>query len=243
MRALLGEIDMHSRSHLLLPLLVLSGASLASASKKAAKPPEPSPLDQYINEAISRQANTTPASEGSLWSPSSRLTDLGSDVRASQVDDIITVVVTEQASAVAQGTTKTQRQSALKSSVTAAGGITRATGPLANLAALNTQSSLDGQGATTRSTTLSTTLSARVTRVLPNGYLVIEAAKQVEVNSEHQVVTVRGVVRPTDLTTSNIITSNQIADMELKINGKGVVGDAVRRPFILWRVLMGILPF
>jgi hypothetical protein len=31
--------------------------------------------------------------------------------------------------------------------------------------------------------------------------------------------------------------------MELTINGKGVVGDAVRRPFILWRVLIGLLPF
>jgi flagellar L-ring protein precursor FlgH len=56
-------------------------------------------------------------------------------------------------------------------------------------------------------------------------------------------VTVRGVVRPADLTTGNIISSNQIAQMEIKIDGKGVVNDAVRRPNILYRILLGVLPF
>ena len=46
-----------------------------------------------------------------------------------------------------------------------------------------------------------------------------------------------------DLTTANTINSDQIAQMELRIDGKGVVNDAIRRPFILWRVLMGLLPF
>ena len=215
----------------------------ATKKGKTAKPPDPTPLDLYVKEAVSRQGGPTAASAGSLWAPTSRLTDLGSDLRASQVDDLITIVVSEQASAVAQGTTKTQRQSQLNSSITAAGGPTKPTGALANLAALNTQSQLNGQGATTRSTTLSTTLAARVVQVLPNGYLVIQADKEVDVNSERQEVTVRGVVRPIDLSTANTISSNQIAQMELKINGKGVVGDAVKRPFILWRVLLGILPF
>jgi len=65
----------------------------------------------------------------------------------------------------------------------------------------------------------------------------------VQVNSEHQVVTVRGVIRPIDLSPGNVISSNQIAQMEIKINGKGVVNDAVKRPFILYRLLLGLLPF
>ena len=233
-----------TRSYIL-ALCLFSSVSVMTAAKKnkAAKPPEPTPLDRYVGEAMGRQNNGVPLSPGSLWAPTSRLTDLGSDLRATQVDDLITIVVSEQASAVAQGTTKTQRQSTLNSSITAAGGPTKPTGALANLAALNTQSQLNGQGATTRSTTLTTTLAARVTQVLPNGYLVIQADKEVEVNSERQLVTVRGVVRPIDLSTANSISSNQIAQMELKINGKGVVNDSIRRPFVLWRVLMGILPF
>jgi flagellar L-ring protein precursor FlgH len=35
----------------------------------------------------------------------------------------------------------------------------------------------------------------------------------------------------------------QIADLTIKVTGKGVVGDAVRRPNILYRLLLGLLPF
>jgi flagellar L-ring protein precursor FlgH len=79
--------------------------------------------------------------------------------------------------------------------------------------------------------------------VLPNGYLVIEGTKRVQVSSENQVVTVRGVIRPVDLTPTNSISSNQIAQMEIQVSGKGVIGDSVRRPNILYRILLGILPF
>ena len=229
--------------HLSLSVLVLLAAACLGAKEKKAKVVQPSPLDQYVRDAMGRAPAASQASAGSLWSPASRFTDLGSDVRASQVDDLVTILVNEQASAVVQGVTKTQRQSSATSSVAAAGGVTRPTGALNNLVNATTQTQLNGQGTTSRSTQLSTILSARVTHVLPNGYLVIEASKEVDVNSEHQLVTVRGIVRPADLTTANTINSDQIAQMELKIDGKGVVNDAVRRPFILWRVLMGLLPF
>jgi flagellar L-ring protein FlgH len=235
------DADMTMTRWILISLCV-SGSALGAASK--AKPPQSSPLDRYIEEAMSRsKSQPSQTSPGSLWSPESRMTALGSDLRASQVDDLITIVVTESASAVAQGTTKTQRQSTLNSSVGAIGGPTRPIGALQNLANVSTQSQLNGEGATSRSTQLSTILSARIAQVLPNGYLVVEGAKEVGVNSERQVVTVRGIVRPVDLSTGNTVRSDQLAQLELKVNGKGVIGDAVRRPFILYRLLMGLLPF
>jgi flagellar L-ring protein precursor FlgH len=122
-------------------------------------------------------------------------------------------------------------------------GITRATGPLANLTNISGDTQLQGQGETSRESALTTTLSARVTHVLPNGYLAIEGLKDIMVNSERQVVTVRGVIRPTDLTPANAVTSDRVAQLEVRVNGRGVVGDAVRRPFILYRILLGLLPF
>jgi flagellar L-ring protein precursor FlgH len=82
-----------------------------------------------------------------------------------------------------------------------------------------------------------------VTHVLPNGYLVVEGQKTVRINSESQVVLVRGIVRPIDLSAQNSIVSDQISQMEVRIDGKGVVTDAIRRPFFLYRLLLGILPF
>ena len=159
------------------------------------------------------------------------------------MNDLVTIVVAESASAVSTGATKTQRKSSATNSVAALAGITKATGPLANLANVTGSQSLDGSGTTSRQTTITTTLSARVTRVLPNGYLVLEGFKEIQVNSEHQTVTVRGVVRPADLASDNSVPSNRLAQMEILLNGKGVVGDAIRRPFILYRILLGLLPF
>jgi len=222
-------------------LLVAVPAQPADSKKK--KQAEPSALDKYLQEALKQPVAPVQPSAGSLFSSASRFTDLGSDVRAAQVDDLVTIVVDESASAVATGTTQTSRASAATNKITALLGPKSPGGALQNL--LNTASSqtLNGSGTTTRGSTITATLSARVTHVLPNGYLVVEGTKDVLVNSEHQLVTVRGVIRPADLTSGNVITSNQIAQMEIHIDGKGVVNDAIRRPFFLWRWLLGILPF
>ena len=72
-------------------------------------------------------------------------------------------------------------------------GSEKAAAALYYLARLGGESQLQGQGETSRETVLTTTLSARVTHVLPNGYLVIEGIKDIQVNSERQQVLVRGV--------------------------------------------------
>jgi len=165
------------------------------------------------------------------------------DVRASQVDDVLTIVVAEQASAVVTGATQTKRVSSTANSITALAGVKSATGALANLANTSGDTELNGQGTTSRTTTITTTLTARVIRVLPNGALVVEASRDLSVNSERQTITVRGVVRPADIDTTNSVQSTRVAQLEVRINGKGVVGDAIRRPNILYRLLLGLLPF
>ena len=211
------------------------------------KEPQKTPLDLYIEEANKRGPGsdaTSIANPGSLltFSGPAILGNLALDVRARGVDDIVTIIVNESASAVSTGATKTSRASSATSSVTQLAGALPAAGKLANLANLNSSTSLNGAGTTSRQTTLTTTLTARVTNVLPNGYLVIEGSRTVLVNSENQMVTLRGVVRPTDLA-SNQVASAQIAQMELKINGRGVINDSIRRPNFLYRILLGLLPF
>jgi flagellar L-ring protein precursor FlgH len=127
--------------------------------------------------------------------------------------------------------------------VTSLAGLKSAASALANLANTSSNQELNGTGAVSRGSALSTTLSARVTHVLPNGYLVLLGSKDVEVNSEHQRVTVRGIIRPIDLSPGNVITSNQLAQLEINVDGRGVINDAVHRPMILFRILLGLLPF
>ena len=221
----------------------LWATSLPLLADKPVKPPE-SALDRYVEEARQGALRaSSEASPGSLWRPGAMLADAVRDVKASQVNDLVTILVSERATAAARGSTKTARQSESEHSVGALFGPVRAGSRLANLTGISGSSALDGQGATTRDTVLTTTLSARVVEVLPNGYLVVEGSKETVVNSERQWVTVRGVVRPYDISPGNVVRSDRLAQLEVRINGKGVVGDAVRRPFFLYRLLMGLLPF
>ncbi|HTA70271.1 MAG TPA: flagellar basal body L-ring protein FlgH [Bryobacteraceae bacterium] len=233
------------KTRLLLVVLLEISASAGIFSKK--KKPEAdgaSPLKQYITEATkNNSASQAARAPGAIWSSTAVYTNLGMDLKATRVDDLVTIVVTEKASAVATGDVKTQRQSTAQSAITAAGGVTKATGPLANLLNTNSNNQLQGTGATSRGAVLTATVSARVVNVLPNGYLVVEGIKRVQVNSENQVITIRGVVRPVDLDPTNAIISDRVAQMELTVNGKGVIGDAIHRPFFLYRLLLGLLPF
>ena len=114
-------------------LLLAGFCAFADDNKKKAPVPQ-SPLDRYVAEAEARSAETSLSTPGSTWIAGSRLADAARDVRASQVDDVLTIVVAEAASAVSTGSTQTSRATSTKNSVSALGGITRATGPLANLA-------------------------------------------------------------------------------------------------------------
>jgi flagellar L-ring protein precursor FlgH len=230
------------------PTLIFALAVLAQSSlipKKLQKaPPEPSLLDKYIASATASEDKTSaePA-PGAIWSPTARLNDLARDPRASLKDDVVTIIVTENINAAASGASTTERASSASANITSLAGPKSPTGALANLLGTSGDQKLNGTGATTRAATLTAVLTARVVAVLPGGLLLIEGAKNLQVNSEQQSIVVRGIIRTTDISTLNTIPSTQIADMEIRVNGKGVVNDAIRRPNVIYRFLLGLLPF
>ena len=212
--------------------------------KKKTKAPEPSMLDKYISSASTdRDQEAAGALPGALWSPAARLNDLARDLRASQINDVVTVIVTETINAAAGGASTTERASSANAAITSLAGPKSPTGALANLLNQTGDQKVNGTGTTTRTATLNAVLTARVVKVLPGGLLLIEGAKDLQVNSEQQAITVRGIIRNADITTNNTVGSTQIADMEIRLNGKGIVGDAIRRPNVLYRLLLGLLPF
>lgn len=224
-------------------VLAASCIMLSAAGKRSARNgPEPDDLTARQKTALVLEPQPGP-SPGSLYAPGARMADLGRDLRASQVNDVISIIVSDTASAISKGTTNTTRKSSVKSAVNAAGGTLSVASGLPNLATATGDQQLQGTGQTSRQTVLTTSLSARVVEVMPNGNLVIEGTKDVFVNSERQWILVRGVVRPTDLGSTNSIRSEKIAGFEIRVNGKGVVGDAIRRPNFLYRLILGLLPF
>ncbi len=222
-------------------ILLIFMVSTAAKDKKAQ--PKLTPLDQYIEQTLRGAKTTEESTPGSLYTASGTLADGFRDVRAARLYDLVTVLVSDTTSAVSTGASNTSRKSSTAASITALGGITSATGPFTNLANTTNNTQLQGQGTTSRGTTLTATVTAQVTQVLPNGNLVIQGQKEVNVNSEHQTITLRGIVRPADLSNLNQIPSDRIAMLDVRVTGKGIVNDAIKRPFILYRLLLGLLPF
>jgi len=227
----------------LLTGLWLAVLAFPLAGKKPPSPPPQPSLDDYAQEVIRRSHQTSNTSPGSLFVSNGRLADGVRDVRASQVYDLVTIVVLDNSSATSTGVTNTARKSSVNASITSLAGPKSVTGALANLANASNNTQLQGQGTTSRGTTLSTTMTAEVTAVLPNGNLVVQGEKEILVNSEKQVITLRGIVRPEDISPINTVPSGSVARIQILVNGKGVVNDAVKRPFVLYRLLLGLLPF
>lgn len=221
---------------------ILAITPLCAKSKKHVAQPATS-LDRYLAALESQNRVQQSASPGSLFSPTAGLADPTRDMQAGRVNDIVTILVSDRASAVSTGATNTSRKSSAKGGITALGGALSATAALPNMASMTGDQQLQGQGTTSRTSALSTTVSARVTHVLPNGNLVVQGEKSIWVNSENQAVVVRGIIRPSDIGGGNVVASDRLSDLEIRINGKGVVGDSVRRPNFLYRLLLGLLPF
>lgn len=199
-------------------------------------------LNRYIEDSLRVIRQKGPAS-GSLYVSTGFLAEISRDPKAAQVGDLVTVQIIEQASALTTGATAQSRASSTDNVITRFLGIPGPSGPLANLLQSSGDSSLQGQGSTSRQTSVTAVLTTHVTHVMPNGNIIIEGGKEIAVNSERQVVWLRGVVRPADLSPENSVASSRIGLMDLRVNGRGVVNDAIRRPNFLFRLFQWILPF
>jgi len=231
-------IPLRLRTGCVLALVLLRLAEGAGKPKTA----ELRPIDRMIKDAEA-QAQEVVLAPGSLFDPSGRMADLARDQRALHPNDLVTIVILDKASAISKGGSTASRKSSAKAGVNAFFGPVKTPGPLSSLADISGEGKLDGQAETSRESQLSTTVSARVTHALPNGNLVVEGSKEVTINSERQRVYVRGVLRWNDLSPSNRISSDRLAELEVKVDGKGLVNDSIRRPGFLYRLLLGILPF
>src|SRR5271154_573765 len=88
------------------------------------------------------------ASPGSLYSASGRLADSARDVRASEVNDIVTIIVNEAASAVVSGVSNSARKTSANASITSVAGVTAP--QLTNLLGTTNDTELAGSGSTSR---------------------------------------------------------------------------------------------
>ncbi|MBI3476210.1 MAG: flagellar basal body L-ring protein FlgH [Acidobacteria bacterium] len=221
-------------------LLIVALLPSAEARTKFKSPQEL--RQEYLQRVTQTSGTAEPVFTGSLWVPDGRLTYMASDYKASRVNDSIIIQVVQQTTSSASGGTDAQRTFDTSSAVTALPGRLKV-GGINPLFAANSSNKLKGQGQISSASRLQTSLSGQVISVLPNGNLVVEAQREVLLNHERETATVRGVVRPGDVSPNNVVLSTSLANLEIELKGKGVVSDATRPPNVIMRSLQWIFGF
>jgi len=151
--------------------------------------------------------------------------NLNLDLRARRVNDIVTIRVEE--SIAATGST----DAAIAKSTSTGAGISTFFGLPGKLPAslglgdlATTQSGTDfrGTGSTARASVLTATLSARVAEVMPNGDLLVEGLREIEINGDRQVVVLTGVARVVDIGPGNVVMSSALGQLSIRYFGRGL---------------------
>jgi len=170
-------------------------------------------------------ADTRPVN-ASLWATSSD--SLLSMRRAKEVGDLLTVLVEMNDQASLQSSLTRSRDSSENMNVETFLGLPEwANGVLPGGASLSPayeydrNSDLNGSGAVNRAEKVTFTLAARVVGVEPNGNLIIRGYQQTQVSNEVRYLTVSGVIRAQDITRTNTVTYEKIADAQLAYVSSG----------------------
>jgi flagellar L-ring protein precursor FlgH len=197
----------------------------------------PAPLvgvNQPIMES-SREPLPQPATANSLWRTGART--FFNDQRAGRVGDILTVLVTVNDSAKTQNSTNTGMTTSNALGVPNFFGLESSLGHLlpggydpSKMITTNTANASQGTGGVNRTEQINLTIAAVVTQVLPNGNLVIQGAQEIKTNNDVRQLTVAGIVRPEDISSSNTIHSSQIAEARVNYGGRGDIAAVQKTP-------------
>jgi flagellar L-ring protein precursor FlgH len=228
-----------------LAVVGLNPSRLDATNKKpipSAKTPPELALRAYI-ERVRTQHAAEVTTAGSIWSAEGRLVRLGTDAKAARIHDVVSIVVIESLAASTDGQVKNVRASNASSSVTALFGALKASNNLQHLLGQNSASGLTAQGQSSTNSSLATTFGGEVVDVLPNGMLVVQATRQLTFSQQTQVIKLRGLVRPEDVSAQNQVFSTSMTDLELEVTGKGIVSDSTYRQNLLVRWLERLLVF
>lgn len=229
-------------------IYIVSAAILISGCapdiENIGRAPELSPVGSGVGMAA---ANNTVSEVEALSEPSGNWIggsgDFFRDARAQRAGDIITVKIEINDQATLNNTSNRSRKSSADANL---GfnydimGIVEA--DVNGEGDVNSNSSSSGQGTTARSERIQMSVAAIVTRVMPNGYLLIEGSQEVLVNFEQRRLNVAGLIRPADISPDNTISYEKIAEARIAYGGKGRLSE-VQQPGWTQQIWDRISPF
>jgi flagellar L-ring protein precursor FlgH len=182
----------------------------------------------------------TGAPGASLWSGGRG--DLFRDQRAAKVGDVLTVNISINDKATLGNSSDRSRQSKVSNSLDYALGLFGLASKGSGQWGDDASSSSKGQGNIDRSEKIQLSVAAIVTRVLPNGNLLISGSQEIRVNYELRILNIAGVARPSDIARDNTIAYDKIAEARVSYGGRGRLTE-VQQPALVHQVYDVVSPF
>jgi flagellar L-ring protein FlgH len=220
-------------------VLALAVAAPVAAKDKTKTEKPAKPVDnydelyaQYLKQARALPQTTT--APDAQW-----MTGLFGDLRARHLNDLVTVRVLESISGVGAADSNLDKNSSASAAVPNLFGLESKypswIDPTSVVSA-TANTKFKGSGQTARSGELTAVITARVAEVLPNGDLVLEGVREVEINGDRQIIVLTGVVRTADVGPGNVVPSTALGQMRIRYFGRGLIKDNLN-PGWLIRVL------
>ena len=175
-----------------------------------------------------------PAS-GSLWpgdEAAARRAGLIGDTVARSRGDIVTVIVRESQLASQREATALDQSTSMKLELSSLKGFPKAFEQGLPGGEASSSRSFSGEGSVDKQGRLEARVTAVVTEVLPNGDLLLEGSRSVTIDDETKELVVRGIARRLDMTASNTILSENLAQAEVSYRGSGPLTRTTKRGLV-----------
>ena len=191
----------------------------------------------YVEQMPAHQDKQDFVSTGSIFGQGEN--PLFSDHKAMHVNDIVRVVISESANSSTTGSKQLKKEGTtdLNGGVFSSGGNNPAVSAYASqLSGLSnigfnaaTTNAFKGSGSATKDASFTTTVSARIVKVLSNGNYFISGKREILIDEQKQIIQISGVIRPYDIDQYNKIDSAQMSEAKILYKTQGDVDRATNQ--------------
>lgn len=205
----------------------------------------------YVEQMPAKEEEQDFASTGSIFGQGDN--PLFSDHKAMHVNDIVRVVISETATSsntAAKSLTENDSLSlnagTFATTANTNSKVSKYANKLNNLGdvgfSAGSDSGYTGSGSATKDASFTTTISARIVKVLSNGNYFIYGTREILIDEQKQIVQISGVIRPYDIDQYNKIDSQQISDAKILYKTQGELEQATERG---WgsKIVQSVWPF
>jgi len=108
---------------------------------------------------------------------------------------------------------------------------------------LNSAHDFEGEGDSEQNNELTGDITVTVTEVLPNGYLAVRGEKRIAINQGTEYIRISGLVRPSDIDSTNTVASTRLADASIAYVGDGPVAQSNAMGWLSRFFISALFPF